>query len=140
MWNVNNTDKAPVNCKYVDIYLSKSNALHKSDPNLTLLEGRVPNNGSAFIQLPDITGADARILIKAQDNVFFDISNFRFTVNQATEPTAYFTANKYYEKLCLPATSTVAITSDALAGYSGELKFGVTQLPDGVNFAPEKEK
>ncbi len=140
LWNVNNTDKAPVNCKYVDIYLSKANALHTSEPNLTLLEGRVPNNGSAFIQLPDITGADARILIKAQDNVFFDISNFRFTINQATDPTAYFKSNKYYEKLCLPATSTVSIESDAIAGYTGELSFGVTALPDGVSFSTTKEK
>lgn len=140
LWNVNNTDKAPVNCKYVDIYLSKANALHKSEPNLTLLEGRVPNNGSAFVQLPDITGADARILIKAQDNIFFDISNFRFTINQATEPTAYFTTNKYYEKLCLPATSKVNIESDALAGYTGELTFGVSQLPEGIRFSTANEK
>ncbi|MFN8319349.1 MAG: M12 family metallo-peptidase [Saprospiraceae bacterium] len=138
IWNVNNTDKAPVNCKYVDIYLSKANAIHVSDPNLTLLAGRVPNTGSALVQMPNITGSDIRIMIKAQDNVFFDISNYRFSINPATDPTAYYKVNKYYEKLCLPATTTLQVESDAIAGYTGQLTFGVASKPEGVNFKPAK--
>ena len=137
-WNVSNTDKAPVNCQYVDIYLSKANALHVSDPNLTLLAGRVPNTGSAMVQIPNVTGSDARILIKAQNNIFFDVSNYRFTINQATEPTAYYKVDKYFEKLCLPATAKINVESAAIAGYTGQITFGVASMPDGVNFKAAK--
>ncbi|MBK8700811.1 MAG: T9SS type A sorting domain-containing protein [Saprospiraceae bacterium] len=138
-WNVNNTNLAPVNCKYVDIYLSKKNALHTSDPNLILLAGRVPNTGSANVQLPEVTGADARVLIKAQDNIFFDVSNFKFTVNESNVPTAYIRTDKYFEKLCLPATAEVNINTVPIAGYAGNIRFGVDALPPGITFVAQKE-
>lgn len=132
-WDVANTDKAPINCKYVDIYLSRKSALHVSDKNLTLIAGRVPNDGSAQVQLNGTLGSDARILIKGVDNIFFDISNFRFTIAKSSKPRAYVDVDKYYEKVCLPNASIVNIKTEAIEGFTGNLNYAVGGLPQGIN-------
>ncbi len=131
-WDVANTDKAPINCKYVDIYLSRKSALHVSDKNLTLLAGRVLNIGKAQVQLYGNLGNDARILVKGSDNIFFDISNFRFSIAKSSKPRAFVSVDKYFDKLCLPNASIVKISSESIEGYDGNLNFEVSNLPAGI--------
>jgi hypothetical protein len=79
-WNVNGTDVAPVSCDSVNIYLSLDNG--NSFP-LMLAHG-LPNNGSATVTLPFVASTHSRIKVKAADNVFFDISNTNFTIQDIT--------------------------------------------------------
>lgn len=77
IWDVANTNVAPVNCLAVDILLSTDGGFTYP----TTLASNTPNDGSQQITLPAITTSTARVKIKSRNNVFFDISNTNFTIN-----------------------------------------------------------
>lgn len=76
-WNVGNTTATPVNCGYVNIYLSLDNG--KTFPYQLVSNAR--NNGSYSVTVPDIYSTTARIKVKGAGNVFFDISKGAITLN-----------------------------------------------------------
>jgi len=76
-WSVANTNLSPVNCQTVNIKLSTDGGLTYP----TTLATGVPNNGFAEITVPVVTTTQARIRVEAADNIFFDISNINFTIN-----------------------------------------------------------
>ncbi len=75
-WDVAGTDGNGVNCSSVDIFLSTDGGY--TFP--TLLVAGTPNDGSASVLVPNVTSSQARIKVKASNNVFFDISNANFTI------------------------------------------------------------
>ena len=77
-WNVANTTAAPVSCATVNLRLSLDGGLTYP----TTLATGVPNNGSAIVVAPSpsSTQTQARIMVEAADNYFFDISNANFTI------------------------------------------------------------
>jgi hypothetical protein len=75
-WNVANTNSSPVNCANVNILLSIDGG--QTFP-LTLAED-VPNDGSHQVLIPDVRTSTARIKVNAADNIFFDISNENFII------------------------------------------------------------
>jgi hypothetical protein len=77
-WSVANTTAPPVNCSNVTILLSTDGG--QTFP-VTLLAD-TPNDGSEAIILPDVRTSQARIKIASSNNVFFDISNSNFTINE----------------------------------------------------------
>lgn len=80
-WDVANSNIAPINCSTVDVYLS-------TDGGFTfplVLAQNVPNTGSADINIPDMAINNARIKIKASDNIFFSFSKRNVVIgNTAT--------------------------------------------------------
>jgi len=75
-WDVVGTTSAPVSCSNVNIYVS-------SDGGYTwpYLVGNFPNNGSASITVPNIaTTSAARIKVKGDNNVFFNVNGSNFTI------------------------------------------------------------
>ena len=85
-WDVAGTTNAPVACALVNIRLSLDGGLTYP----TALATAVPNNGSAVVVAPSPTTSQtqARIMVEAADNYFFDISNTNFTITPpATGPT-----------------------------------------------------
>jgi hypothetical protein len=80
IWNVANTDLAPVGCQTVNILLSTDGGLNF---NTTLASGTA-NDGSELITLPNTATTTARIKVAAADHVFFDINNFNFTIQGTT--------------------------------------------------------
>ena len=79
-WAVNNTNVAPVNCSNVNILLSVDGGLTYG----TTLLANAPNNGTAQVVLPNNTVAQARIMVEAVDNVFFDINAANFSIDKVT--------------------------------------------------------
>ncbi len=78
-WNVANTNMAPINANNVDIFLSMDNG--QTYP--IVLATNTPNDGSEIVTVPaGIHTASARVKVKGTGNVFFDISNERFIINQ----------------------------------------------------------
>jgi hypothetical protein len=75
-WDVAGTDGNGVNCGSVDIFLSTDGGY--TFP--TLLVGGTPNDGAASVLLPNVPTSQARIKVKASNNVFFDISNGNFAI------------------------------------------------------------
>src|SRR5262249_38252316 len=75
-WNVANTTAAPVNCNAVDI-------LYSSDSGQTfaaVLANGVPNSGSAHVTSPNTGTLSARIEVRCNGNVFFDVSPGNFSI------------------------------------------------------------
>lgn len=113
-WDVANTDNNRVRCYHVDIKLSVDGG--QTYP-FTLLEG-TPNDGSAFITVPDAVSTDARIRVEASENIFFDISNADFEIAPATEPGFAMTLTpESVSPVCLPDVTTIDISTSPILGF-----------------------
>ncbi|MBT8268005.1 MAG: DUF5011 domain-containing protein [Bacteroidia bacterium] len=75
-WNVAGTTANGVNTASVDIYLSTDGG----DTYSIALASNVPNDGSHDILVPNNQGNQNRIMVKGNNNIFFDISNANFTI------------------------------------------------------------
>jgi hypothetical protein len=69
-WAVAGTNAAPISTSSVDILLSTNNG--SSFP--TVLASNTPNDGSHTVSLPAISAANARILIRPVNNVYYAVS------------------------------------------------------------------
>ncbi|MEZ4822587.1 MAG: M12 family metallo-peptidase [Ignavibacteria bacterium] len=76
-WDVANTTAAPVSCAMVNIKLSTDGG--NTFP-LMLAENTV-NDGSETVNLPSVMTATARVKVEAVGNIFFDLSNANFTID-----------------------------------------------------------
>ena len=74
-WDVAGTDTVPVSCNAVDV-------LYSSDGGQTfaLLAPAVANSGSATVIAPNLATAAARVEVRCNGNIFFDISPGDFSV------------------------------------------------------------
>src|SRR5690606_36203351 len=75
-WVVGNTTAEPIECNWVNIYLSLDDG--KSYPYL--LVANAPNTGSYTITVPDLYTTTARITVKGSGNIFFDVSKATLTI------------------------------------------------------------
>lgn len=75
-WNPANTNLAPINTSQVDILLSTNNG--NTFP--TVLANNTANDGSQSVTLPAISTSQARIQVRAEGNIFFDVSNAPFNI------------------------------------------------------------
>ncbi len=79
-WDAANTDEFPTSCHAVHILLSL-------DGGWTWpveLADEVPNTGEAQVILPEEFVSTARIKVKAADNIFYNISEANFTIEEYT--------------------------------------------------------
>jgi hypothetical protein len=77
-WNVTNTNVAPVNCANVSILLSTDGG--QTFPNVLLAS--TSNDGSESVTIPNTPSTTARIKVQAVGNIFFDLSNVNFTIEE----------------------------------------------------------
>lgn len=83
-WDVANTDDvAGVNTQNVDILLS----IDGGDTYTTVLLANTPNDGSQDITVPDVLATNARLMVKASNNIFFDINSQAFSIGVEFIPT-----------------------------------------------------
>lgn len=75
-WDRANTHLAPVSTSLVDILLSNDNG--QTFP--IVLANNTPNDGSQVVTLPITPSLTARIMVRAEGNVYFDVSNAPFTI------------------------------------------------------------
>lgn len=125
-WDVASSNVAPVNCERVDILLSTNGGFEYPD---TLAVAAL-NDGSQFISLPNIVTNAARVKIKGHDNIFFDISNQNFSIQEPTEPG--FGVNMdapLSQRICLPESIEIDIETFSLLGYDSLLTLSVNNLP-----------
>ncbi|MEY3052169.1 MAG: hypothetical protein RLY31_1954 [Bacteroidota bacterium] len=127
-WDVAQTDQAPVNCQSVNIRLSLDGGFTYP---LTLLS-QTPNDGSAFVVVPNTPGTMARIRVEAADNIFFDISNQDFTILPPAQPGFSLLSSPEEGSVCTPEPFVITLQTDSLLGFSNPVTFSVTGLPAGA--------
>ncbi|GAB3871820.1 hypothetical protein GCM10028824_21480 [Hymenobacter segetis] len=106
-WNVAGTDAAPVSCAIVNLRLSLDGGLTYP----VLLASNVLNNGTATVVVPNVSTAQARVMVEAADNYFFDISDANFTI--APGPGATITS---FTPASGPVGTVVTITGTNFTG------------------------
>jgi hypothetical protein len=74
-WNVAGTSAVPVSCGNVRISLSTDGG-----KTFTVLLPSTPNTGTATVNVPNKPAANARIIVEAVDNAFFNISKGDFKI------------------------------------------------------------
>ena len=132
-WDVANTDKAPVNCKMVNIYGSFSAAIRNDDPNLVPLALNVPNDGSQEVYIPNKVSNFFRVIIKAADHIFLTSSKIPSKIEAPTTPGIYFETQQNYVKICQPTEGKIDFTTTGLAGFSDDIIFELaSDLPSGI--------
>ncbi|MDV7186492.1 fibronectin type III domain-containing protein [Lutibacter sp. TH_r2] len=77
-WDVAGTTGSAVNCQTVNILLSTDGG---NTYPISLASG-VANDGSQQITVPNNIGTQNRIKVEAADNIFFDISNANFSIEE----------------------------------------------------------
>ncbi len=127
-WDVANTDQGPVNCQRVNILLSLDGGFTYP---ITLAED-VVNDGDYGIIIPDELSTTARIMVRAADNIFFDISNANFSIVPPSQPGYSLLPSEEEIVICPPASQSIALTTGSLENFAGDITFSVTDLPAGA--------
>ncbi len=127
-WDVANTNNTLVNCQKVNVLLSTDGGLTYP---VTLAQD-VPNIGKACVQVPNNVGTTIRIRVEAADNVFFDISNANFKIQQPATASFSLCSANLKSFVCLPTDFSTEINSSALAGFSTPVTLSASGLPSGA--------
>ncbi|HRD54407.1 MAG TPA: zinc-dependent metalloprotease family protein [Flavobacteriales bacterium] len=133
-WDVAGTTAAPVSCANVDILLS-------TDGGLTYpiaLATATPNDGSQIITVPNNPSTTARVMVRANGNIFYDISNTNFTIAVPAVPDYTLSVTSSTANACQPGNATYAVQVGSLLGYSSAVTLGTTGLAGGLSasFSP----
>ncbi|MCB0685072.1 MAG: proprotein convertase P-domain-containing protein [Saprospiraceae bacterium] len=128
-WDVANTQLFPVNCQVVDIKLSV-------DGGLTypyLLSSNTPNDGREYILIPDLVADQARIMVEAADNIFFDINDSILNIQPNLEAGYALDVTPHIQDVCIPSTVSLAINSFPTGSFTDSVYLIDADLPEEVN-------
>lgn len=126
-WDVANTDGGTVNCALVDILLSVDGGFEYP----IVLAEQVPNDGSHVIIVPPEFTNTARVMVKCENNVFFDISNTNFSI----ETPFTFVLDNETLTVCEGESANVEISTEGFNGFAEEILFSVEDAPSDIDFS-----
>ena len=129
-WNKGETDAAPINCQLINIRLS----IDGGQTFPILLKENTPNDGSEEIVIPNSETTNARIMVEAADNLFYNINNVNFEIKQLT-PSFELKNLTGDLSICNVATTeqSFEIKLDFLNGFNEEVTFNFSGTPSNTN-------
>ncbi|WP_298237384.1 reprolysin-like metallopeptidase [uncultured Algibacter sp.] len=132
-WVVGETTNATINCQNVNILLSTDGG--STFP--TIIASNTPNDGAFDYTVPAMSNTEqARILIEAADNIFYDVSNFNFSISQNPD---FFIVNENLAPIsCGQTTAAFSFDYYPANGFNDSVTFSATGNPAGstVSFSP----
>ncbi len=132
-WDVANTDLAPINCKNVDIYMAFDDVLDFEENKMLLLVKSTDNDGLAQVIIPNRISDRARIVIKASNNIFLNVSLFNSKIIAPEKPAFLSEVDDQIKFSCLPENIEFNFTTIGFAGLTDDIKFEVIDgLPTGA--------
>ena len=135
IWNKGTTDLAPINCSTVNIRLS-------IDGGLTfpiILKSGTSNDGTEDVIIPDNATFNARIMVEAADNIFYNVNSTNFTINPTSA--TFLLSDVGGAKTVLNTdgeTVSFIIGVDFVNGFNETVSFSGTGNPTGsqLSFNP----
>ena len=124
-WDVAGTNAAPFNVANVRISLSTDGGLTYP----TLITASTPNDGSESFVLPCITNNTVRIKVEAIGNIFFDISNTNFSIQQGFD---FNTPASLTSGCPVPTSMSVTLGSLTGCGFSTPIVLSESGVPSGT--------
>lgn len=133
-WNVASTDIAPINCANVRLLLSTNGGLTYP----VVLAASVPNTGTADVLVPNNVSPLCRVKVESIGNIFYDISNVNFRIQQPTTPTFLLDAGANTLTACANDLTTMTLNLTSIAGFANPVQLSATGGPAGatVSFSP----
>ena len=135
-WNKGTTDIAPIECKNVNIKLS-------IDGGITfpiIVKTNTPNDGTENIIVPDNATTNARIMVEAADNIFYNVNASKFTI-VSTTPTFLISDKTGEQAVCNIAGQSISYTLDFdfINGFTETAALSATGHPTGssITFSSE---
>lgn len=136
-WSPAQTFEQPVDCERVDIYLSKDGGYTYP---ILLAENVLNQLGEHYIMVPNEVGTQNRIKVKCSDNVFFDISDKDFEIEEPPVPTFLINTSSQSESICGMELSEISFDLELtpIAGFTETVSFSADGLPAGAtaSFTP----
>jgi hypothetical protein len=131
MWDVANTDQAPVSCSNVDIMQSTTNMQFEQ-----VLLSNTPNDGSQTVNLAGSPDGKARIMVKCRSGVFYAVSQ-EFQLGNIISITGQqaLSMNEDSSLLITPAMFTV-VNEQAGASLTVNLSSGKNYTINGETVTP----
>lgn len=131
-WNKGTTDIAPIECENVNIKLS-------IDGGITFpitLKTNTPNDGSESILVPDNATTNARIMVEAADNIFYNVNTSAFVIVSST-PTFLISDNSGEQSVCNTAAQSISydLDFDFINGFTEVATLSATGNPPGSTIA-----
>lgn len=131
IWNVGATNGEAINCQFVTIKLSTDGGI--TFP-ITLIE-KTANDGIENITIPNIQTDNARIMVKAVDNIFYNVNPVNFKIS-ANNPTFLLSNNTSLNKEntfnSANKTATYRLNVETMNGFAETISFKTENLPDGA--------
>lgn len=126
VWDVANTDQAPINTDTVSIYLSLDGG--RTFP--VLLAGNVANDGDEFIVVPgNVSTTQARIKIQADNNIYFAVNSAEFSIQERPFALPFTVPEKV---VCGISSVSFNFSLQEYVSASGSVNLSVSGLPTGV--------
>ncbi len=121
-WDVAGTTAAPINTANVDILLSTDGGLTYP----TVLATATPNDGSHTITVPNGETTTARVMVKGNGNIFFNINSTNIDIAGATNPVISYSSPSAsttegascYVDIIVPLTVALGPSANATANFS----------------------
>ncbi|MEZ4927195.1 MAG: M12 family metallo-peptidase [Saprospiraceae bacterium] len=126
-WDVANTTAAPVSCSHVRILLS-------TDGGFTypiVLADNEPNDGMATITVPNNEGTTCRVKVEGMGNIFFDISNANFHIDQPVVPTFFMVSDIAQATVCAGDTAIINLDFTSVLSFNTPADISITGAPAG---------
>ncbi len=127
-WDPSGTTLAPISCSNVKIELSTDGG--NTYPVIIL--ANTPNDGTQEIQVPNNVTSTARIRITAVGNIFYDISNVNFSIQNPPTPDFVFN-NPVPTAVCGSNNLSVNLNTASLAGFITPVNLSASGNPAGTS-------
>jgi subtilisin-like proprotein convertase family protein len=124
-WDVANTNIAPIGAETVSIFLSTDGGFTYP---ITLLENTI-NDGSQSVIIPNISASAGRIMVKADNNIFFAVNAANFSI---TPSEIVLNFQQVVYDVCKPNDISVPFTYETGIGFSEASTFSTIGMPAGL--------
>lgn len=124
-WDVANTNIAPIGAETVSVFLSIDGGFTYP---ITLVENTL-NDGSQSVIIPNTSASAGRIMVKADNNIFFAVNAADFSI---TPSEIVLNFEQVVYDICKPNDINIPFTYEMGLGFNEQSTFSAIEMPAGL--------